>query len=341
MGHVLRNVRPVIDYSATLEPVEVAAAREAIALHGAVTRRELEALGRMDPSGIPALLALADEVRRQRCGESIALEVLFNAKKGGCSEDCHFCSQSARYATDVEPERLHTVEEFLDAARAAHARGAGEFCIVVAVRGPSARLLDIVCRAVKEIKSELPLTVAVSLGILREEHFAALLEAGVDKVNHNLESSRRHFPSVCTTHTYEERLTTCQSVKRHGLNLCCGGIIGMGETMEDRIDFLCELQALAPVEVPVNFLNPRPGTPLADRSLLEPVEALRFTAMARLALPEALIRLAGGREITLRGLQDLGMRSGVNGLILGNYLTTNGREDEEDLAMLERLGFTV
>jgi biotin synthase len=266
---------------------------------------------------------------------------LFNAKRGGCSEDCHFCSQSARYASDVAAEPLQTVESFLDAARAAHARGAGEFCIVVAVRGPSKALLERVAEAVRRIKRELPLRVAVSLGILREEDLRVLVECGVDKVNHNLETSRRHFPTICTTHTYEERLETCELVKRHGLELCCGGIIGMGESHADRVDFLAELQALEPAEVPINFINPRPGTPLAEQSLVEPVEALRFVAMTRLALPSALVRFAGGREITLRGLQDLGMRSGASGLVVGNYLTTAGRNAADDFAMLERLGFEV
>ena len=290
---------------------------------------------------VPQLLALADSVRAQRCGNGIAVEVLYNAKKGGCSEDCNFCSQSARFATDVEPEPLSKVEGFIDAARDAYARGAGEFCIVVAVRGPSTKLLARVCEAIVEIKKQLPLRVAVSLGILRGDEIEQLLHAGVDKVNHNLETSRRYFPSVCTTHSYDERWATCLLVKQYGIELCCGGIIGMGETLEDRLDFLAALQELEPQEVPINFLNPRPGTPFGERSLVEPVEALRFVAMARLALPDALIRFAGGREITLAGLQDLGMRSGASGLVLGNYLTTGGRSDDDDFAMLNRLGFEV
>ncbi len=280
-------------------------------------------------------------MRTSFVGNQAAVEVLFNAKRGGCSEDCHFCSQSARYASDVQAEPLQSVESFLEAARAAHARGAGEFCIVVAVRGPSDALLARVAEAVRRIKRELPLRVAVSLGILTGAQLRVLVECGVDKVNHNLETSRRHFPAICTTHTYEERLETCALVKRHGLELCCGGIIGMGETIEDRVDFLAELQALEPAEVPINFINPRPGTPLAEQSLVEPVEALRFVAMTRLALPSALVRFAGGREITLRGLQDLGMRSGASGLVIGDYLTTKGREAEDDFAMLDRLGFEV
>jgi biotin synthase len=285
------------------------------------------------------LLSLAGAVRDAAADNHVSLEVLYNAKKGGCSEDCAFCSQAARFATDVEPERLATVEDLLAAARDAARRGASEFCIVVAVRGPSARLLARVIEAVKHIKAELPLRVAVSLGILSDADVAALAESGVDKVNHNLESSRAFFPRICTTHTFEERWQTCLRVKRQGLELCCGGIIGMGETMEDRLDFLAALQELDPQEVPVNFLNPRPGTPLGGRTVLDPAEALQFIALARLAMPRALIRLAGGREITLQGLQELGFRGGANGLILGNYLTTSGRADAEDYAMLERLGF--
>ncbi len=304
-------------------------------------RALLEALVQLPESDLPDLLALADEVRAAHCGNGIAVEVLYNAKKGGCSEDCHFCSQSARFASDVEPDTLSSVEGFVAAARDAHARGAGEFCIVVAVRGPSTKLLERVCEAVRIIKGELPLKVAVSLGILREDQVMYLVEAGVDKVNHNLETSKRYFPYVCTTHTFDERMATLQLVRGAGLEVCCGGIIGMGETTDDRVDFLCTLQSLAPEEVPINFLNPRPGTPFGDRSLVEPVEALRFVAMARLALPNALVRFAGGREITLQGLQDLGMRSGASGIVLGNYLTTGGRSDQDDFAMLDRLGFEV
>jgi biotin synthase len=320
--------------------IELARSRALIARLPA-GRDLLVQLAALPEGDVPELLSLADAVRTLHCGDGIAVEVLYNAKRGGCSEDCNFCSQSARYASDVEPDVLSSVEGFLEAARDAHARGAGEFCVVVAVRGPSAKLLDRVCEAVRAIKAELPLTVAVSLGILSEPQIAKLLEAGVDKVNHNLETSQRYFASVCTTHTFDERWETCTLVKRAGLELCCGGIIGMGETIEDRIDFLCALQQLEPQEVPINFLNPRPGTPFGDRSLVEPVEALRFVAMARLALPKALVRFAGGREITLQGLQDLGMRSGASGIVLGNYLTTNGRGDADDFAMLERLGFEV
>ena len=326
----------------TLTHPTIERARDRVLTERLPADRDLLArLAALPATEVPALLSLADDVRARYCGDGIAVEVLYNAKKGGCSEDCNFCSQSARYASDVDAEPLSSVDGFLQAARDAHRRGAGEFCVVVAVRGPSAKLLDRVCEATRKIKEELPLTVAVSLGILRDDQLVPLVDAGVDKVNHNLETSRRYFPKVCTTHSYDERWETCLRVRRHHLQLCCGGIVGMGETVEDRLDFLGALQELEPEEVPINFLNPRPGTPFGDRSLVEPTEALRFVAMARLTLPKALIRFAGGREVTLQGLQDLGMRSGASGLVLGNYLTTGGRGDEDDFAMLDRLGFEV
>jgi biotin synthase len=327
--------------SAPVTPLVAAARLAVIDERRTLGRAELFDLAMIEDAAVPALLALANDARAHYCGNTAAVEVLFNAKRGGCSEDCNFCSQSARYAAGVEPERLHEVEEFVEAARAAHLRGAGEFCIVVAVRGPSQRLLERVIEAVRRIKAELPLEVAVSLGIMNADQIDALAQAGVDKVNHNLETSRRYFPSVCTTHTYDERLDTCRLVRRRGIELCCGGIIGMGETIADRVDFLAALQELEPTEVPINFLNPRPGTPFGDRSLVEPTEALRFVALTRLALPRALVRFAGGREITLQGLQAVGMLSGASGLILGDYLTTEGRNDGDDFAMLSQIGFEV
>ena len=318
------------------------ARRIALEEGGSPEREVLAGLAALPREQVGDLLTLADEVRRRASGDAAAVEVLFNAKKGGCSEDCHFCSQSARYATNVVAEPLRATHEFLEAAREARARGAAEFCIVVAVRGPSPALVERVGEATRAIRADMPeMHVAVSLGILTDAHCTALADSGVHKINHNLETSRRHFPAICTTHSYDERWETCLRAKRHGFELCSGGIIGMGETPEDRLDFLCALQELGPVEVPINFLNPRPGTPLADRSVVDPVEALRFVAMARLALPQALVRLAGGREITLQGLQDLGMRSGASGIVLGAYLTTSGRDDGEDFAMLERTGFRI
>ena len=302
----------------------------------------LSELAKLPSQHVPELLSLADDVRSRYCGNGIAVEVLYNAKRGGCSEDCNFCSQSARYATDVEPERLSSVEEFVEAARAAQARGAGEFCIVVAVRGPSERLLERVCEAVVRDQAG---------AAADRRRFAWDPYRGAYRTSRRKPASTRSIttsrPRAATFRKsarrtrYDERWETCLRVKQRDLELCCGGIIGMGEDVADRIDFLTALQELSPQEVPINFLNPRPGTPFGLRPLLDPVEALRFVAMARLALPSALVRFAGGREVTLRALQDVGMRSGASGIVLGNYLTTEGRNDADDFAMLDRLGFEV
>ncbi|MBD5606577.1 MAG: radical SAM protein, partial [Candidatus Eremiobacteraeota bacterium] len=196
-----------------MHPAVTAARRALLADRRPLVREELLALTEVEGEQLHALLELASDVRDHYCGARAYVEVIYNAKKGGCSEDCHFCSQSARFATDVAPEPLKTVDEFVAAARAALERGAGEFCIVVAVRGPSQALLTRVAEAVRAIKATMPLEVAVSLGILSEAHLAVLAAAGVDKVNHNLESSRSFFPSGCTTHTYDERWETCRRVK--------------------------------------------------------------------------------------------------------------------------------
>ncbi len=318
----------------------IATARKRLIDDGLPADRELlTAIARLPEEATLELLALADDVRAKYCGDHVSLEILFNAKRGACPENCQFCSQSAQFETTIEATPLASVEEFLTAARAAHARGGTEFCIVIAMRSPSASVLRQLCDAVRAIKAELPLTVAGSFGLLRDSDVAQLAEAGVTRINHNIETARRFFPRICSTHSFDDRIATCKRIVAHGLDLCCGGIIGMGESKDDRIDFLMDLAALEPQEVPINFLDPRPGTPMSARELLAPMEALQFVAWARLALPRACIRFAGGRETVLRDWQEIGMRSGANGLVLGDYLTTPGRNDGEDFAMLKRLGY--
>jgi biotin synthase len=191
------------------------------------------------------------------------------------------------------------------------------------------------------VRAETGLNVAVSAGILTEDQAARLAAGGVHRYNHNLETARSFFPQIVTTHTWEERFETCRRVRAAGMELCCGVLLGVGESVAQRVELLEQLRLVDPVEVPVNFLNPRPGTPLADRSLMEPLEALRWIALLRLALPAVLLRYAGGREVTLRDLQAMGMAAGVNGLIIGNYLTTLGRQPDQDLQMLSDLGMPV
>jgi biotin synthase len=306
-----------------------------------LTPAELAALSRLPDQSVPALAALAHEVRLARCGPVVEVEGILSARTGGCPEDCHFCSQSALFPTPVKARRMLDPEEVLAAAAETAALGASEFCIVAAVRGPDERLLAQVVELVPQVRERTGLNVAVSLGILSPEQARRLADAGVHRYNHNLETARSYFPSVVTTHTWEERVQTCLLVREAGMELCCGAIIGMGETDGQRLELLGELAAVHPSEVPVNFLNPRPGTPLADRPLVSPLAAIRWIALFRLALPEVILRYAGGRELTLRDLQAMGMTAGINALIIGNYLTTLGRPPEADLRMLEDLGMPV
>jgi len=306
-----------------------------------LTRAEVGAVAALDLEQLPDLVALAHRVRLAYCGDAVELESLINAKSGACPEDCAFCSQSARFETEVDVYPFLDLDEVLGAARATRDAGATQFCIVVAVRGPEERLLTKVIDAVHAIHDETGLEVACSLGLLKPEQATRLAEAGVRRYNHNLETCREVFPSVCTTHSYEDRIATARLAMDAGMELCSGGILGMGETLDQRIDFAFELAALDPCEVPVNLLDPRPGTPLEDQTTLSPREALQAIALFRLVLPSTWIRLAGGRERVLGELQALGLLAGANALIIGNYLTTTGREPDEDLALLDALGMPV
>lgn len=304
-------------------------------------RDELLAVARAPGASLMELIGLAHRVRLAHRGPAVSLEGILSAKSGACTEDCGFCSQSARFKTAVDAHPFLATELVVECARKAQEAGAIEFCIVVSGRGPDARLLSRVIDVVRAVRAETSLEVACSLGLVTAEDAAALVEAGVRRYNHNLETSRRFFPKVCTTHTYDDRLATARIVREAGMELCCGGILGLGETVEDRVDLALELADLRPDEVPVNFLDPRPGTPMARRPLLSPEEALRMLAVFRLALPASAVRLGGGREKVLGHLQSLGLLAGADALIVGNYLTTEGRPAADDLALLESLGMPV
>jgi biotin synthase len=301
---------------------------------------ELGALAALPADATGALAELAHEVRLLWCGDLVEVEGILSAKTGGCPEDCHFCAQSARFDTPVKPIPFLDPAEVAAAARETAKLGASEFCLVYAVRGPDARLMERILELVPVVRRE-GLQVAVSAGILTREQAERFASGGVHRYNHNLETARSFFPEIVTTHTWEERWETCQHVKAAGLELCCGVLLGMGERDAQRLELLEQLRALTPCEVPINFLNPRPGTPLAERPLVEAQQALRWIALFRLGLPDTILRYAGGREITLGELQEAGMRGGVNALIIGNYLTTLGRSPGEDLAMLERLRMPI
>ena len=306
-----------------------------------LTWDEVHAVAALPLEELPDLVALAHKVRLAYCGPEVELESLINAKSGACPEDCAFCSQSARFESGVDVYPFLDLDEVLGAARATRAAGATQFCIVVAVRGPEERLLRKVIDAVHVVHDETGLEVACSLGLLDAEQAARLAEAGVRRYNHNLETCREVFPSICTTHSWDDRVATARLAIDAGMELCCGGILGMGETLEQRIDFAFELRDLDPCEVPINLLDPRPGTPLGEQPLLSPRAALQAIALFRLVLPSTILRLAGGREKVLGELQAIGLLAGANALIVGNYLTTTGRLPEADHDLLEALGMPV
>jgi biotin synthase len=296
---------------------------------------------RLPDEAVPDVLELAHEVRMRWCGPEVEVEGIVSIKTGGCPEDCHFCSQSGRFETPVRAVRLD-IPSLVEAARQTAETGATEFCLVAAVRGPDARLMAQVGDAVRAIHDAVEINVACSLGILSEAQAQELAELGVHRYNHNLETARSYFPHVATTHTWDERFETLQLVRKQGMEVCCGGIIGMGESAAQRAEFAAQLASLAPDEVPLNFLDPRPGTPFAGLPHVPAQDALRAVAAFRLALPHAILRFAGGRELTLG---DLGTRQGVlggiNAMIVGNYLTTLGRDPAEDLALLADLSMPV
>ncbi|WP_405426054.1 biotin synthase BioB [Micromonospora sp. NBC_00617] len=290
---------------------------------------------------LPAALQLAHEVRMRWCGPEVEVEGIVSLKTGGCPEDCHFCSQSGLFTSPVRSVLLD-IPSLVEAAKQTAKTGATEFCIVAAVRGPDARLMKQMREGVAAIKAEVDIQVAASLGMLSQEQVDDLVDMGVHRYNHNLETCRSYFPNVVTTHSWEERWETLRMVRESGMEVCCGGILGLGETVEQRAEFAAQLAELDPHEVPLNFLNPRPGTPLGDRPVVEGKDALRAIAAFRLAMPRTILRYAGGRELTLGdlGTRD-GLLGGINAVIVGNYLTTLGRSATADLDLLDELKMPV
>lgn len=287
------------------------------------------------------LLSLAHEVRLKWCGEEVEVEGIISLKTGGCPEDCHFCSQSGLFESPVRAAWLD-IPGLVEAAKQTAKSGATEFCIVAAVKGPDENLLSQMEKAVAAIQAEVDIQVAASVGILTQEQVDRLAAAGVHRYNHNLETARSFFPNVVTTHTWETRRETLRMVKEAGMEVCSGGILGMGETLEQRAEFAADLAALEPDEVPMNFLDPRPGTPFADYEVMDTADALRAIGAFRLALPKTILRFAGGRELTLGDLgAEQGLLGGINAIIVGNYLTTLGRPQEQDLEMMGKLRLPI
>ncbi len=286
------------------------------------------------------LLAAAYRLRRASFGKKVRLHFLMNAKSGRCEEDCHYCSQSRISDANIDEYELMDKETILDGAKQAEKHNACTFCIVASGREPRPGELDQVCEAVEEIKQNFDLNVCTCLGLLTDEDSDQLQEAGVDRVNHNLNTSKDHYPEICSTHTYEDRVDTLSNVRDSGIELCSGVLLGMGETERDMVDVALHLSEIDVKSLPVNFLNPIDGTPLEDKWDLNPRKCLKILCMYRFTNPETEVRIAGGREVHLRSMQPLALYP-ANSMFVGDYLTTSGQESNEDLQMIEDMGFEV
>ncbi|MBV7296188.1 biotin synthase BioB [Corynebacterium sp. TAE3-ERU12] len=327
--------------AADLPPILKLAREKALTRGEGLSQEETLRVLQLPDEHIEDLLALAHEVRLRWCGEEIETEGIISLKTGGCPEDCHFCSQSGLFESPVRSAWLD-IPALIDAAKQTAKTGATEFCIVAAVKGPDERLLSQLEQAVAAIHAEVDINIAASIGILTQEQVDRLAKAGVHRYNHNLETARSYFPQVVTTHSWEDRHDTLQLVREAGMEVCCGGILGMGESLEQRAEFAIDLQELDPTEVPMNFLDPRPGTPFAGREPMPAADALRAIGAFRLALPKTILRFAGGRELTLGDLgAEKGLLGGINAIIVGNYLTTLGRPAEQDLDMLGKIRLPI
>jgi biotin synthase len=331
--------RPSTDSHST--DILAVARQQVLELGERLSSEQVRRVLRLPDERLDELLALAHEVRMRWCGPEVEVEGIVSLKTGGCPEDCHFCSQSGLFASPVRSAWLD-IPSLVEAAKQTAKSGATEFCIVAAVRGPDERLMAQVAAGIEAIRNEVQINIACSLGMLTAEQVDQLSAMGVHRYNHNLETARSFFTNVVTTHTWEERWQTLSMVRDAGIQVCCGGILGMGETLEQRAEFAAELAELGPDEVPLNFLNPRPGTPFGDLAVMPATEALKSVAAFRLALPRTVLRFAGGREITLGDLgAKQGILGGINAVIVGNYLTTLGRAIEADLELLDDLQMPI
>ena len=287
------------------------------------------------------VLQAAYLIRRNFFGNKVSLHVLRNAKSGACPEDCSFCSQSKSSTADIEQYEMESADEIVAGAQDAADMQALRYCVVTSSRAPSEKEMAVITEAASRIKQRYPeLELCASMGFLTEEKARRLKEAGVDRFNHNLETSAAFYPSICTTHAYEDRVATARTVKKAGLDLCCGGLIGMGESLEDRVDLAMALREVKADSAPINFLDPREGTPLEGRERLSPNDCLRTLAMFRFVLTYAEVRIAGGRETCLRGLQPLSLYP-ANSMFTNGYLTTGGQDFAADRQMIEDAGFEL
>jgi biotin synthase len=305
-----------------------------------INKDEALAILRCSDLELLELLAATYRVRHRHFGNTVQLYFLMNAKSGLCPEDCGYCSQSKVSEAEIPRYNLLNAEKLLDGARLAHERGSKTYCIVISARAPNEREIGAVTEIVPRIKEQFGLNVCACLGLLTAEHAQRLKACGVDKVNHNLNTSERFYPAICTTHSYGDRIDTLRNVRQAGLQLCSGGIIGMGESDEDVVEMAFALRELNVESIPLNFLNPIDGTPLASAQNLNPRYCLKALCMMRLVNPTSELRIAGGREMHLGSLQAMGLYA-ANSIFVGDYLTTKGQSPDADYRMIEEMGFVV
>lgn len=305
-----------------------------------LNKEEAKAILRAPDTVLLEQLAAAYRVRRHYWGNRVRLHFLLNAQSGLCPEDCHYCSQSKISTAEIEKYPLMATEKILDAAHRAQELQAGTFCMVISGRSPTESAFKQILTAVREVKNRHDLKICACLGLLSTEQTQRLAEAGVDRVNHNLNSSEANHGNICTTHNFEDRVTTVKNVQAAGITTCSGGIIGMGESDEDVIELAYSLRQLNVTSVPINFLIPIPGTPFEERNELNPRRCLRVLCLFRFLLPSQEIRIAGGREVHLRSLQPLGLYP-ANSIFIGDYLTTPGQAAHQDWDMIRDAGFVI
>src|SRR3954462_7239712 len=307
-----------------------------------ITREEALALGSLtDHAEIETLVERAWHARVERFGDSTDMCSLVNAKSGGCAEDCGFCAQSKYAEAETPMHAMMEPEQILEHARAAEAAGAHRFCLVTQGQGLSKRDFEKVLEGARLVAEHTNLKRCASVGHMSAARAKSLAEAGVQRVHHNVETAESYYDEVSTTVRYEGRLRTIAAVREAGLETCVGGILNLGESREQRVEMAFELAKIDPTSVPINLLNPRPGTKFGDRDHMDPWEAVKWVAIFRLILPDAIFRLYGGRTENLRELQPLAVKAGVNGVMMGNFLTTLGSTPEHDRALFEDLGLNV
>jgi len=307
-----------------------------------ITMEQAVTLSQIPDEELPFLLAMADKIRQRFVGDEVDLCVIVNGRSGKCTEDCSFCAQSMHHKAQISVYPLLSEEELVAAAKQAEASGSHRFSVVTSGRGAQQdKDFAKIVKALSRIQAETKLKVCASLGTLSLENAKALKAAGVIRYHHNVETSRSYYGDICTTHSYDDRVNTIKAAHEAGLEVCSGGILGMGESMEDRLAMAFELRNLQVHSVPLNILNPIQGTKMANQPPLLPKEILRVFAIFRFIMPHMGIRSAGGREVNLRDLQAIGLMSGLSGMMIGGYLTTSGRDSEMDLQMIKDLGRSI